>query len=71
MRKRTTGNPTGRPPGKDYPIARTMLLAESDLATLQRIAATRNAAVTETVRQLIREEGRRLDRAERRHPVEA
>jgi hypothetical protein len=52
----------GRPPGKDYPIARTILLTEDDLATLQGIAEAWSCPVTETVRRLIRDEGKRLKR---------
>jgi hypothetical protein len=59
--------PTGRPPGKDYPIARTMLLTEADLETLQRLASAWECSNAEVVRRLIRAEGKRLDRAARRN----
>lgn len=56
----------GRPPGINYPVARTMLLTDEDFATLQRLAAAWSCSNVEAVRRMIREEGRNLDRIRRR-----
>jgi hypothetical protein len=61
-----TTRPTGRPPGKDYPKARTLLLTEEDMATLQRLAEAWSCSGAEVVRRLIRAEGQRLERARKR-----
>jgi hypothetical protein len=66
MPRRPTGQPAGRPPGKNYPIRRNMLLTEQDEATLIRLAAAWACSTTEAVRRLIREAGKRLDRTGRR-----
>lgn len=52
----------GRPPGVNYPVARTMLLTEADLATLREVAAHWRCSNAEAVRRLIRAAGKRLPR---------
>ena len=51
---------TGRPPGKDYPVSRTMLLTKEDLVALQGLASAWGCSATEAVRRLIRREAKRL-----------
>jgi hypothetical protein len=66
MPRRPTGQPAGRPPGKDYPVRRNMLLTTDDEALLLRVADAWGCSTTEAVRRLIRAEGKRLQRRQER-----
>ncbi len=56
----------GRPPGINYPVARTMLLTEDDLAVLVRIAVAWKCSKAEAVRRMIRAEDKKRERRQRR-----
>jgi hypothetical protein len=51
----------GRPPGKEYPIQRTMLLTEEDFAALQRLADVWGVSVAEAVRRSIRSQAEQYE----------
>jgi hypothetical protein len=53
----------GRPPGKEYPIQRTMLLTEEDFATLQQLADVWGVSVAEAVRRSIRSQAEQHEHA--------
>jgi hypothetical protein len=55
----------GRPAGKDYPAARTLLLTHEDNALLAELARGWRCSAAEVVRRLIRAEAKRLRRRQR------
>jgi len=55
----------GRPAGKDYPAARTVLLTYEDHELLAELARWWRCSAAEVVRRLIRAEAKRLRRRQR------
>ena len=56
----TTKRKPGRPPGKEFPAARTLLLTDEDNEALNALADKWECSAAEVVRRLIRREAKRL-----------